>query len=314
MTISSDQQSSLETTAERERKAAEKPTAGLFVAGDLTDQDYARICRILKEQRGFLLDGYKELVIKRRIAARIRALGLQNPETYLDRLEVDQEEQEKLLAALTIHVSQFFRNPSTFAILERRVLPELLQRARENRSKLRIWSVGCAGGEEPYSVALLCRELTQKGDLFSIIATDLSPTILQNAKRGRFPASRVAEISGETLKSSFQQEGEYYQLHEPIRQAVRFFRHDVLTDPPFYRADLILCRNVLIYFSRDQQQKILGMLAETLLPGGYLVLGRAETLVPACRDLFRCIDPAERIYQRLGDEGANLTQAIHGNA
>jgi len=91
---------------------------------------------------------------------------------------------------------------------------------------------------------------------------------------------------------------------------VRFFRHDILCDPPFYRADLILCRNMLIYFSREQQQQILCTLADTLLPGGYLVLGRAETLVHSCRDFFRCIDPAERIYQRLEDEELSLTPAV----
>jgi len=293
-----------------EEEAAKSNITKPFTAAELSDQDYSRISLILKEQQGFLLDGYKDMCIKRRIAARIRAVGLSCSEPYLDRLEKDPTEQEKLLATLTIHVSHFFRNPSTYAVLEQRVLPELLLRGRNNKSKLRVWSVGCSSGEEPYSIALLCRTLMREGDLLSIIATDLSPKILLTAKRGRFPAERVKEIPAEILNRNFSQDSGCFQLHDPIRQLVRFFRHDILCDPPFYRADLILCRNMLIYFSREQQQQILCTLADTLLPGGYLVLGRAETLVHSCRDFFRCIDPAERIYQRLEDEELSLTPAV----
>jgi chemotaxis protein methyltransferase CheR len=310
LTILPEQQNLTESGDEENPAAELTPPAGPFVAADFSDQDYDRIGRILKEQQDFILDGYKDLCIKRRIAARIRALGLPAADAYIDNLQNNPAEQETLLATLTIHVSHFFRNPSTFAVLERQVLPELLQRARQSKSKVRVWSVGCSSGEEPYSVALLCRELMREKDLLSIIATDLSSEILQTAKQGRFLASRLMEIPAETLKASFYQDGEFFRLQESIRRTVRFFRHDILIDPPFYRADLILCRNVLIYFSREQQQKILCKLAETLLPGGYLVLGRAETLMPACRELFRCIDPAERIYQRLGDEELRLAQTV----
>ena len=303
MTILSDQMKHPDLDGAEKR--VEKP----FTAADLSDRDYSLISLILKEQRGFLLDGYKDLCIRRRIAARIRALGFSTPEDYIELLAEHSTEQEKLLATLTIHVSHFFRNPSTYAVLEQRVLPELLLRARESKSKLRVWSVGCSSGEEPYSVALLCRTLMAEGDMLSIVATDLSSDILLRAKLGRYPANRVVEIPTDILKNSFSQDGEYFQLQESVRQAVRFFRHDILCDPPFYRADLILCRNVLIYFSREQQQKILNSLAETLLPGGYLVLGRAETLVPSCRDFFRCIDPAERIYQKVENETADLAPA-----
>lgn len=312
MTILPEQQNSVEAVVDVSSAAGQVPAVGPFVAGDFSDHDYLRICHILKEQQGFALDGYKDLCIKRRIAVRIRALGLPDPAAYIDGLQDNQAEQEKLLAALTIHVSQFFRNPSTYAALERQILPELLQRTRENKSKLRVWSVGCASGEEPYSVALLCRQLMREKDLLSIIATDLSPEILQRAKQGRYPANRLGDVPEEVLQKNFSQDGGYFQLHTSIRQAVRFFRHDILSDPPFYRADLILCRNLLIYFSREQQQRILNKLAEALLPGGYLVLGRAETLVSSTRELFRCIDPAERIYQRQGSENTGSVQTVMG--
>lgn len=275
-----------------------KNPSGPFVGGDLSSEEYAAISGILQEQKNFTLDGYKDLCIKRRIAARIRAVGQNDSGYYIELLRENPQEQERLLASLSVHVSQFFRNPSTYAVLEKKVLPDLLQRARRQKSKLRIWSIGCANGEEPYSIALLCQRLRQSSDLVSIVGTDLSPEALQRAKRAHFSKDRVAGVPEKMLRDYFELQADTYRLNETIKTCVRFFRHDILSDQPFYRADLILCRNVMIYFSREQQQKILQILAAALPQGGYLVLGRAETLVPACRDLFRCINPAERIYQR----------------
>ena len=280
-----------------------------FVGSDLSDTVYQQITEILLEQQNFYLEGYKVLCIKRRLAARIRAVGYHDPAAYVDFLREDVREQEQLLAALSIHVSQFFRNQSVFQVLEKQILPELLAASRHNSSKLRLWSIGCANGEEPYSLALLCQKQQRKEDLLSIIGTDLSSEALKRAKQGLFPAERVRGVPSEMLADFFSRSGQQYQLHEQIRERVQFFRHDILADQPFYRADLVLCRNLLIYFSREQQQQILKILATALLPGGYLVLGRAETLVPACRELFICIDPAERIYRRLPVDEINKAES-----
>lgn len=270
-----------------------------LVGSDLSSAIYQQITKILREQQNFYLEGYKVLCIKRRLAARIRSAGHYDPAAYVELLQKSVFEQEQLLAALSIHVSQFFRNQSVFQVLEKLVLPELLAAARHSNSKSRFWSIGCAHGEEPYSLALLCKKQQQRGDLFSIIGTDLSSKALKKAKRGLFPAERVRGISASMLAGFFSRKGQQYQLHKQIRDLVQFFRHDILVDQPFYRANLVLCRNLLIYFSREQQRQVLEMVANVLLPGGYLVLGRAETMAPACRELFVCIDPAERIYQRL---------------
>lgn len=279
-----------------------------FVGSDLNDTIYQQITEILREQQNFHLEGYKVLCIKRRLAARIRAVGHHEPAAYVDLLQESIHEQEQLLAALSIHVSQFFRNESVFQVLEKQLLPELLETSRHNNSKLRIWSVGCANGEEPYSLALLCQKQLLKGDLLSIIGTDLSPEALTRAKRGVFPADRLRNVPGEVLTDFFCQSDQQYQLIEKVRERVQFFRHDILTDQPFYRANLILCRNLLIYFSRKQQRQVLEILATALLPGGYLVLGRAETMALTCRELFICVDPAERIYQRLPADKGNKTK------
>ena len=274
-----------------------------FLGNDLDDTGYQQITEILREQQNFHLEGYKVLCIKRRVAARIRLVGHNDPTTYIELLRCSIREQEQLLAALSIHVSQFFRNETVFSVLENQILPELLETSRRKKSKCRIWSVGCANGEEPYSLALLCQKQQRQGDLLSIIGTDLSPEALARAKRGAFPAERVQSVPSEMLADFFCKSTQQYQLIESVREQVQFFRHDILADKPFYRANLILCRNLLIYFSRQQQQHIMNILAAALLPGGYLVLGRAETMALTCRKLFICIDPAERIYQRLPVKG-----------
>ncbi len=272
-----------------------------FIGSDLEDAVYGQIATILQEQQNFYLEGYKVPCIKRRIAVRIRAVGSNDPEAYIELLRENMYEQEQLLATLSIHVSQFFRNGSVFKVLEKQILPELLETSRHSSSKLRIWSVGCANGEEPYSLALLCQKQRYQEDLLSIVGTDLSPEALTRAKRGFFPPERVQGVPEEMLADFFIKSGQQYRLIEQIRERVQFFRHDIIADQPFYRANLILCRNLLIYFSRVQQQQIMEFLAAALLPGGYLVLGRAETMAPSSRKLFVCIDPAERIYRRLPD-------------
>lgn len=287
------------TAVAKERFSIPIGTESPIVGGDVDDGIYRRVVDILKSQQHFLLEGYKDLCIRRRLAARIRAAGYRKPEEYVEFLAEDSREQEHLLAALSVHVSHFFRNPSMFKMLEKIIIPELQERTRLERCKLRIWCVGCAYGEEPYSVALLCQKLQIKKEMVSIIATDLNPEALRTARQGRFPFGRLQNVPESMAQELFTEDAGQQTLAEKVRELVQFFRHDILTDSPFYRAELILCRNLLIYFSREQQIQILKKLAEALLPGGYLILGRAETMAPACRALFHCVDPAERIYQRI---------------
>jgi chemotaxis protein methyltransferase CheR len=280
--------------------SAVRPRSPL-IGEDFPDEAYTVIATILKQQQNFDLASYKSVNMKRRLAAYLRSRGCTDPLHYSDELADRAEEQKQLIAALGIHVSHFFRNPSTFLVLKSRILPEVLRMSRRQNSKLRIWSVGCALGEEPYSVALLLKDMLEKGDHFAIVGTDLSPDALKRAKNGYYPADRLKEVPAAMLAKYFSAQAQLYQINEEIRQLVQFFRHDIISEEIMCRADLILCRNLLIYFSRDKQQQVLKLLAGALSPGGYLVLGRAETLAPDCRNLFFCVDPAERIYRRTVD-------------
>lgn len=279
------------------RSALERPAP--FVGSEFPEEDFRAVRELLLEKRGFDLGMYRDHCIKRRIATRVRALGFHSAGPYLDILRRSEPELDALLAALSIHVSQFFRNPSTFATLEKSILPDLIRRAgKTGRKELRFWSVGCAGGEEPYSLALLLDELAPRTLQVSILATDISPPVLEQARQGVFDPLRLTEVPETVRDGYFTEEGRNYRLAERICKMVQFQRHDILASLEYPAADLILCRNVLIYFSREKQEHILTRFAEALPPGGFLVLGRAETVLGEARQLFQAESSVERIYRR----------------
>jgi chemotaxis protein methyltransferase CheR len=275
-----------------------QPGSEPFIGSELPESIFAEVRTLLLERRGFDLACYKDACIKRRIAARVRASGFGQPEPYLAVLRRDQGELDALMETLTIHVSQFFRNPSVFAFLKRSVLPQIVAMARaEGREEIRCWSVGCAGGEEAYSLALLLQEIPLGDCRVDILGTDVSPTALEQARRGVFPPQRVAEVPARMLERFFRREGESYRVASILREQMRFEQHDILSAPTFPAADLILCRNVLIYFSVREQEKIQQRFAAALSPHGFLALGRAETLMGGARRLFSIECSAERVYR-----------------
>jgi chemotaxis protein methyltransferase CheR len=269
-----------------------------FVGSDLPDADLELLRRLLLECRGFDLGSYKGGCIKRRIAMRIRACGCPTLPPYLEVLRRDPLEVDRLLATLSIHVSHFFRNPSAFAALQQHILPELLHGAAEQNRPLRIWSAGCASGEEPYTLALLLAELPLPRQGLSLLATDISPAVLEQARAGLFERSRLAEVPAALLQRYFDAEANSFRLCEKIRRMVVFRQHNLLLAEPFPAADLILCRNAMIYFSRPEQEKILQRFAAALPEHGFLVLGKAETLIGQGRSYFQVESAAERIYRR----------------
>jgi len=270
-----------------------------FVGSEFPDAEFEQLCRILLAKRGFDLGMYKDRCIKRRIATRVRARGFNAAAPYVELLQRDEAELDALLAALTIHVSQFFRNPSMFALLERQILPELLQQVQaEGRRRVKLWSVGCSSGEEPYSLALLLHELAPAGMAIDILGTDISAAILESARQGVYEAQRLTEVPAAARERYFIPEGRRFRLAGGIRSLVRFERQNVLDETAYPPVDLIICRNVMIYFSREEQEKILRRFAAALPDGGVLVLGKAEMLLGGSRQLFAAASAAERIYRR----------------
>ena len=257
---------------------------------EVTVTDYGGLKPIvdyLLERRGFDFSGYHRAMLRRRIGQRLVEVRCENLDEYLFFIERHSDEIDKLLDALTINVSQFFRDPLTFELLADRVLPEILQeKIRQREHSLRIWSAGCAMGEEPYSVAILVHELLEKKGLtmnVHIFATDIDAGVLAGAAKGVYAEASVENIKYRLLHKYFTQAGEDFRLLPEIREQVSFSLYDMLDTkhcvPPasiFGNFDLVLCRNLLIYFNTLYQETIFAKLHHALAKNGCLILGEAE--------------------------------------
>ena len=267
----------------------------------ISDDAFAMIRGILKSIKGFNLDIYKDKCIRRRIAIRIRATHCRSAEEYGEILRQKADEPDQLLKVLTIHVSQFFRNLPTFEKLRAEIIPYLFElRDASGRGRLTFWSVGCASGEEPYSLALILKEFFPRESIrerVAILATDVDTNILEVARLGIYGEERLAEVP-ETIRNRWfrKQDGQYHLLPE-IKEMTDFIKSDLADRDSFPECDLILCRNVLIYFERQHQEKILNGFADVLRKGGILVMGKSETLFGTIRARFQTVCPIERIYR-----------------
>lgn len=250
---------------------------------------------------GIDLDLYKDQCVLRRIAVRQRACGAPNLRAYLKRIARDPVERARLVKTLTIHVSQFFRNPTAFRAIQEEVLPAILSQKRVSGGRtLRFWSVGCACGEEAYSLAiLLLAEASSAVREYpsAIFGTDIDPDCLHHAKGGRYTESSLVHVPPAWKRRFFVQAGSTFEVVPEARRLVFFKVHNVLDPPPHARIDLLVFRNVLIYMTEPLQERVLLTLSETLNPGGFLVLGKVEGLSGAAQDRFETVNVAERIYR-----------------
>jgi chemotaxis protein methyltransferase CheR len=258
------------------------------------------LCRVVLRKAGMDLRPYKEKYLRRRVAVRLRATGCAGLEEYVSLLKREEDEVERLVLCLTIHVSTFFRNPSTFQAVETKVFPVLF--AASSSGPLRFRSVGCARGEEPYSLAMLVREhlggRSGRREV-RIEAIDIDEKVLSEARGGVYRRSRLKGLDPSLEKKYFTGNGSCRLVPE-IRNMVTFRRGDVLTDLPEGTFDFVLCRNLLIYIEREAQEKIVENFSRVLRPGGFLALGRTEVLVGSARESFEVVDARERIYRKAG--------------
>jgi len=269
---------------------------------EISDDELAEIGTILSMWRPFRISAYKDKCMKRRVAIRMRSTRCRTAADYCNLLRQSPLELDQLQKALTIHVSQFFRNPSMFEALRQEILPELYRRCKaERRERLRIWCLGCSSGEEPYSIAILLREYFSRElrEVPTIIqGTDIDEDTIRAAGVAEFGEDRLKEISDELLSRYFRQVGRLFRLVPEARQMVEFVRGDITATAGYMQSDLVLCRNTLIYFTRQDQEKILHGIADILPTGGILVLGKSETLPGDVRKRFETVCPQERIYRR----------------
>lgn len=269
---------------------------------EIDDDALAEISLILEKRRNVSMSIYKDKCMKRRVAIRMRSCRCLDAAAYCNLLQQSEQELDLLKKTLTIHVSQFFRNPSLFNKLQTVVFPYLFQCAVTEQKPLTCWSLGCAGGEEAYSLGIIlrhffARELQQTPTV--IRACDIDADILQAAVRAEFNEDRLKDVPDSIRERYFVPNGPRMQLSAKVREMVSFHQHNIIDVENFEPCRLALCRNTLIYFARAEQEKILRGIAHILPTGGIMVLGKSETLVGDVRPLFATVCPVERIYRRL---------------
>ncbi len=266
----------------------------------VTDDGFASLIAKIARERGFECASYKEKCLRRRIAVRMRARGIHGYADYARLLDGDPREYDRLLDALTINVTKFFRNWETFAAIERQVVPALFAR---DEPRLRVWSAGCASGEEPYSLAILFHRWAiangKRAERVTVLGTDIDRASLAAAECGEYAESAFADTPLE-LRQLYFGALPPFSVRPEIRSLVRFLSHDLLRHPaPARGLHLITCRNVIIYFDRDTQEELFTRFHEALQPGGFLVLGKVETLFGPARAKFAPVEARERIFRRL---------------
>ncbi len=270
---------------------------------EISDQELAEIGATVKMFRNIDISCRKSDCIKRRIALRMRITNCPDTAGYFCLLQQNGPELDSLLKILTIHVSLFFRNPSMFEKLKEEVFPSVFTAAQNSGQKtVQIYSLGCAGGEEPYSLAILLKEnFTRQLQQFetSIVAIDVDSHTLIAAELGEFVEDKLKYISDELRLRYFNQCESVFKLAPEICQMVSFLKADITANMQLNKADLVLCRNTLIYFTRPAQEMILNHIANLLTVGGVLVLGKSETMVGTLRNRFEPICRVERIYKKL---------------
>lgn len=255
----------------------------------------------LEERTHHEFKGYKRNTILRRIRRRMQILQLDSLEHYAERVKEDSEEAQRLFKDLLIGVTHFFRDPASFEYLQERVIVPLLKKKQEDNdtSGIRIWVAGCATGEEAYTLALIIREEAAKIKLTApvqIFATDIDENALAVARRAIYPEGIEEQVPEKHLHRFFSKQGSYYQVHKNIREMCIFSPHNLISDPPYSRIDLITCRNLLIYFDNSLQSKILPIFHYSLNQSGFLFLGPSEN-VSARPELFRANSKVHKIFQ-----------------
>lgn len=233
---------------------------------------------------------------------------------YLSCLTESPAEARELLDSLSISYSEFFRNPLTFAILETLILPILNQAcAQSGRSEIRVWSAGCAAGQEAYSIAILLDEMLAERNSsisFRIFATDISVAGLESGQKGRYHIDALQNVRLKHLRGCFLQQGGYYQIIPRLRERIAFTVHDLLDEhsscPPasiFGDFDLILCSNLLFYYQEETRRSILKKLQSCLSPHGYLVTGEVERTFVEQMNGFRAVAPPTAVFRNTHSKG-----------
>src|SRR6185437_7317803 len=284
----------------------------LLPEGQKEEENYRQILAQLRLRNGVDFSNYKQTTIRRRILRRMALLKIENFIDYRQFIKENKEEQDLLFNDLLIRVTNFFRDPSTFNYLTKKVFPELFKNKLSDT--VRIWIAGCATGEEAYSIGICLYEYLNEKDATAhvqIFATDVSEQAIAKARTGIYDKKQLEGVSGTRLVNFFTKTDGHYQVKKNIRDMCVFAKHNFVKDPPFAKTDLISCRNVLIYMEPALQKKALNAFHYSLRKKGVLFLGKSETTGNS--ELFQLFAKKEKIYKRNEASGriVNIVSGQH---
>jgi len=265
--------------------------------------DFEQLLLFLKENRGFDFTGYKRTSLRRRVAKRMDALSIDKPVEYIDYLEVHPDEFGLLFDTILINVTAFYRDPVAWEYIGKVAVPRVLQ-AKGERAPIRVWTAGCASGEEAYTTAMVLAESLGEETFIKrvkVYATDADEDALATARHGVYSAKDVAPIPEGLVGKYFENVGSRYAFRKDLRRSVIFGRHDLVQDAPISRLDVLICRNTLMYFNADLQSRILHNFHFALNDNGLLFLGRAETLLRH-GDLFAPVEQRQRVFAKVAPD------------
>ena len=268
-------------------------------APDGTDSTLEDLLVFIRDARGFDFTGYKRSSLARRIRKRMNEVGAADYLDYGDRLESSAEEFGYLFNTILINVTGFFRDAETWSFLQREVMPELLADI-DPALEIRVWSAGCASGEEAYSLAMAFSEalgLEECAKRVKIYGTDVDDEALRDARIGLYSAKALDALPAELRDKYFEPNGTQFAFRPDLRRRVIFGRHDITGDAPISRLDLLVCRNTLMYFNVETQAQVIDRFHFALRERGYLFLGKAEMLL-SDGDRFEAVSMRQRIFRR----------------
>jgi two-component system CheB/CheR fusion protein len=264
------------------------------------DASFETLLVHLKENRGFDFTGYKRSSLTRRVNRRMTQVGVRDYAEYLDYLEVHTEEFTALFNTILINVTSFFRDAEAWEYLGAEILPSVLA-AKAPDGMIRVWSAGCASGEEAYTLAILLAEalgVEEFRQRVKVYATDVDEEGLTHARHATYDERQVRTVPAPLLERYFDQTGGRFAFHKDLRRSVIFGRNDLVQDAPISKIDLLACRNALMYFNAETQSRILSRLHFALAPAGVLFLGKAEMLLSHTK-LFHPIDLKRRVFRKV---------------
>lgn len=265
----------------------------------ISEQDLNEITKFVQKKRGLDLSYFKPAFLSRRIGIRMKMLNISNSSQYAELLNSDVNEVGTLYDSLSINVTKFYRDKQVWQVFGNKIIPKILKESKPIE-KLRIWSCGCASGEEPYSIAIMFSEaLGNTTNKIKILATDINSKALQHARKGIYTSDNLKNLDSLLITKYFKKTNDgNFKIIDKIKNLVSFNLADVTTYPISY-LDIIFCRNLLIYYGKDAQDLIFKKFHTLLKPNGYLVLGMDETLWGhKLQNSFSSLNSRDRIYQK----------------